>query len=284
MVDVPGGVSAASARVTEAAGPALTPVIEQVSEFRDVAENVGGAIAAAAQVGGVTSLGLGLPTSVAMALLITESGENIPFQFNPAELTISKSASWSGGDAKGRNAPKLRFQSGQSGTLKLTMTLDDTVGSNRRSVKQRVDQVMDLVMVDKKLASHDPQRAAARPPWVIFRWGPISSFKAVVESVSVRYTYFSADGTPLRAKCDVTLKEWTDETLLPRQNPTSGTPEPHAIHHLTRHETLDRVAATHYRDPGRWRLIAQANGIYDPLRLTPGAALIIPELPAERRG
>ena len=49
-------------------------------------------------------------------------------------------------------------------------------------------------------------------------------------------------------------------------------------------ETLDRIAAAHYADPFNWRLIAEANGIIDPLDVAPGTVLVIPELPVRRRG
>ena len=38
-------------------------------------------------------------------------------------------------------------------------------------------------------------------------------------------------------------------------------------------ETLDRISARHYGDSTKWRLIADANGIIDPLALRPGGLL-----------
>ena len=66
--------------------------------------------------------------------------------------------------------------------------------------------------------------------------------------------------------------------------PTSYTPTLHSVHRLVFGETLDRVAAQHYADPTRWRLIAEANGIVDPIALRPGDLLVIPELPVRHRG
>ena len=40
--------------------------------------------------------------------------------FNPAELTITKSNTWQAPENKGGNAPELRFQAGQPGTLTLS--------------------------------------------------------------------------------------------------------------------------------------------------------------------
>jgi nucleoid-associated protein YgaU len=41
---------------------------------------------------------------------------------------------------------------------------------------------------------------------------------------------------------------------------------------------LDTIADDIYGDPGRWRLIAEANDIDDPLDLPPGRRVVIPEL------
>ena len=48
--------------------------------------------------------------------------------------------------------------------------------------------------------------------------------------------------------------------------------------------TLDRIAAKHYADSTRWRLIAEANNVIDPLAIEPGTLLIVPEIPVRRRG
>ena len=45
-------------------------------------------------------------------------------------------------------------------------------------------------------------------------------------------------------------------------------------------ETLDRIAAKYYGDSTRWRMLADANGIADPLALRPGALLSIPRMDA----
>lgn len=218
----------------------------------------------------------------AKAFFITETGDRIDVQFNPAELTISKAASWNAGQAKGGNAPELRFQGGQSGTLTMSLILDTTATGS--PVTKLTDKLLGLLQVDPGLPGADPQRNSARPPWVEFHWGPLHSFKAVVERLQVKFTYFAATGMPLRAKADVSLKQWRDEGVHPLQNPTSSTPSPHTVHHLRPGETLDRVAAHYYRDPGSWRVIAAANGIVDPLQITAGTPLVVPETPVRHRG
>ena len=221
------------------------------------------------------------PSAPAKAFLKTEQGDQIDCLFNPAELTISKSNTWNASEKKGGNAPELRFQGGQSGTLTLTLTLDTT--DKGSDVTEHTNKLLDLLKVDPALAGSDRQRNKARPPWVEFHWGKLHSFKAIVERLQLKFTFFASDGTPLRAKADMTLKQWKDEAERPLQNPTSHTPTLHTVHRLAHGETLDRVAAKHYADSTRWRLIAEANDVVDPLTLEPGLLLVIPELPVRRR-
>lgn len=218
------------------------------------------------------------------AHLLIEGDENnkITCMFNPAELTVSKSNSWNAGQAPGKNSPELRFQAGQPATLTMSLTFDTT--RDGKPVTEYTDKLLKVMKVDPKLSGADRGRNSARPPWVQFRWGDTSSFKAVVERLQIRFTYFAASGKPLRAKADLSLKQWQDDDLLPLQNPTSATPELHTVHQLRPGETLDRLAARYYADPTRWRLIADANNILDPLDLPDGAALVIPEPAVRHRG
>jgi Uncharacterized protein containing LysM domain len=209
------------------------------------------------------------------AHLLTERGTKIECLFNPAELTVSKSNTWRGGDGKGRNAPEQRFQSGQPATLSLSLTFDTTRDGS--DVSEHTTKLLNLMKVDTALPGGDAGRNTGRPPWVEFHWGRLHSFRSVVDKLQIKYTYFASDGMPLRAKCDLTLKQWNDEAELPLQNPTSSTPMVHTVHTLLPGETLDRLAATYYQDPTRWRLIADANGVIDPLEIPAGTALILPE-------
>lgn len=147
------------------------------------------------------------------AYLLSEKGDKIRCLFNPAELTITKTNSWQAAEAKGRNAPEMRFQGGQPGTLTLSLTLDTT--DTGGDVTAHTDTLLDLMKVDPELAGSDRQRNSARPPWVEFHWGKLHSFKAIIERMQIRFTYFASSGMPLRAKADLALKQYMDEGCDP---------------------------------------------------------------------
>src|SRR5690606_25377152 len=102
------------------------------------------------------------------------------------------------------------------------------------------------------------------PPWVVFGWGTFTSFVAIVKQVQAQYTMFRPDGTPIRATCTFTLEE-VPTTPPPRQNPTSGALATHRTHVVVAGDTLPSVAQREYGDPTRWRALAEANGIDDPM-------------------
>lgn len=215
------------------------------------------------------------------AYLQTESGDRIDCLFNPAEFSISQSNGWEGRNAPGRNAPQLEFTGGQSGTMSLDLVFDTTADGT--PVTKHTNKLLDVMRIDERLPGHDASRTNGRPQWVVFHWGDLHSFKAVVDSLNLRFTYFSASATPLRAKATLSLKQWQDEGNWRPQNPTSGTPAPHRVHQVQLGETLDRLAARYYGDSTAWRVIARANGVVDPLRLRPGTLLVIPKAPGAAR-
>ena len=210
------------------------------------------------------------------AFLQPEKGEKIPCLFNPTELSFSRTNSWSAPEMPGKGVPTLNYTGAQSGSMTLRLFFDTTDGGN--PVTTYTDQLLGLMEVDSSLPGTNENTNNARPPWVQFNWGSMHSFKAVVSSASVSFTYFSSQGTPLRATVDLTLTQYEDGKVFGPQNPTSGTPHPQRAHRVQPGETLDRIAATHYGSPTNWRAIAEINGIEDPLALKPGRVLAIPEL------
>jgi hypothetical protein len=213
------------------------------------------------------------------AFLLLETGTRLPCLFNPSELRVRQSNRWTGNPLPGRGAPSLRFAGVESGWLAVTLFFDTTSTGN--SVTEHTAPLLAAMQPDPSLPGSDPQSGNVRPPWVVFHWGrKLRSFKAVVRTVDLRFTYFGADGTPLRALAAVELAQFVEDDAFAKQNPTSGTPEPHKVHRVAPGETLDRIAAAHYGDPTRWRAIAEANGVDDPLTVAPGRLLAIPRADA----
>ena len=194
----------------------------------------------------------------------------IEVQFNPEEISVDKSVTYAEHDVPGLDSPIQQFVSGDAETLSVELFFDvyeDRPGEKYDDVRELTDRVVELAMVDG-------DRHA--PPLVKFAWGEIS-FPSVVESANTTYTMFQRDGTPVRARMDVTFREYTPPKKQLDEEPRHS-PDTTTVHRVTEGDTLWALAATEYGKPEAWRAIARANGIVNPRRITPGTELTIPPL------
>jgi hypothetical protein len=115
----------------------------------------------------------------------------------------------------------------------------------------------------------------ASPPFVTFHWGQLI-FKGACTSLSITYKLFKPDGEPLRADVKMTLKQ-ADEAPA-GQNPTTRANAGFGVHRVRDGDTLPSISYQAYGDATKWRLIAEANGVDNPLHLRRGTPLSLPRL------
>jgi nucleoid-associated protein YgaU len=194
----------------------------------------------------------------------------IQFQFNPKELTVAKNAKWKPGKSNNaKSAAPPEFGGSDPSKLNLEMFLDATEKMDD-SVVKTVEKLFACCVPTEK----SRQAKKGSPPWVIFSWGGLTGFPAYVSTVTAKYTLFTPGGMPVRAVVSIALEEISGEKQ--GQNPTSGALAARDTHLLVAGDTLPSVAYSAYGDAGAWRDIARLNDIDDPLRLSPGARLLIP--------
>ncbi len=217
------------------------------------------------------------------SLEIEGGGDPIDCWFNPKEYTIAKQNQWKVDPVVGTALPSAQFGGGQPRKLTLQLLFDST-DSQSLDVSDVTQQLFNMMEVQASLGSGS-SRNSGRPPMVTFVWGSIVSFKAVADSLSIQYTLFRADGTPVRAQAQLSLiqaeramdKSSQHGSAAP-QNPTTRAQPGLGSHTVRDGDSLASIAFQHYRDPTRWRSIAEANGIDDPLHLKRGSILSIPRI------
>jgi hypothetical protein len=203
--------------------------------------------------------------------------------FNPKDYTILKTNTWTVDPVVGSALPTAQFGGGRPRTLTLDLLFDAT-DSDELDVRAVTDRLFKMMEIDKALGSGRGKNSG-RPPMVTFSWGSTVTFKAVAESLSVQYLLFRPNGTPIRAQTKLSLTQ-VDKAMDKSSgrgggrgtNPTTRAIPGIGSHTVRDGDSLASIAFEHYRDPTRWRPIAEANGIDDPLRLRRGATLAIPRL------
>jgi nucleoid-associated protein YgaU len=197
----------------------------------------------------------------------------IKAMFNPSRLTISRSAQWKSQEAAKRDNPELQFTSAEAATLSVDLFFDtyDSPDKEKQDVRVFTDKLLFLTTVEKHGDKH-------RPPVCRVSWGHASGFfQGVLEKLEQQFTLFMENGKPVRATLKCSFKAWqTNEGDFRRQNTHSA--DVAKVWVVKRSETLASIAAYEYRDPRKWRPIAEANGIDNPIDLSPGTALLLPTL------
>ncbi|MER6736032.1 LysM peptidoglycan-binding domain-containing protein [Streptomyces puniciscabiei] len=195
-------------------------------------------------------------------------------QFNPSTLQLSKTTEWRRTPSRMAGQSALpEFVGSGPRQLSLEVFLDAT-STHDNSVEQAVETLMKAcVPSPASLARKKPAS-----PWVRFEWGTArtTSFDGVLSSLSVTYTLFDVDGKPLRATCSLSVEEASVDP--PGQNPTSGARTARSTHTVVAGDGLALLAWREYGDATAWRVIAEANGIDDPMALVPGTELVVPAL------
>lgn len=135
-----------------------------------------------------------------IALEGATAGLVIEVQFNPKELTITKSVPWQR-QAASKNASDLFYTNSEPRTMSFELLIDGlTTGA---SVQDEIDQLQDLTDVDAALK---------RPPKVRVAWGDgtnggMPKFDAVIDELVTTYTMVDPAGRPLRATVAIKLRE-----------------------------------------------------------------------------
>lgn len=213
-----------------------------------------------------------------MAKLVVhaEDGGGLPakevsFAFNPEALRVTKTLKPKEQRQAGQNAAKLQFTGGDSTKIEFGEIIFDTFEDRRSVYEQHVRLLEKLITVDE----HDH-----RPPRVMFQWGKAkfedSGNKArmfYITAFDVNYIMFLPNGTPVRAKVKLTLTEVPEPGGDKKASPDTA-----HVHLVGRGDSLQSIANNEYDNPAEWRRIAEANGIDDPMALTPGQRLLIPPI------
>ncbi len=199
------------------------------------------------------------------------SGKNkmqqIEILYFPPEYSIEKSNTFAEISIPGLESPYMQYVKGNAGSITLEAFYDTyEEGTDVRRFTKQLSELMNI----------DPELDA--PPPLRFIWGMPSEepFIGVLERLTTRFTMFSSNGIPVRARLSITLKEFKMELNERERNKQS--PDRTKVYVTKQGDSLWSIAYKEYGDPALWRHIADKNRIYDPRLLEPGMELIIPSL------
>jgi nucleoid-associated protein YgaU len=217
-----------------------------------------------------------MPSLEQATITNTITNQRITVQFNPEEYTLSQGVNYAQAAISGLSAPLLQFAHGEMQTLEMEL-LVDTYEAHRTSggATGAGDDVRTVVTKLTDLMTIDPSTHA--PPVLLFTWASLS-FTCVLAKVSQKFIMFLPNGVPVRARLQVTLNEFSNADLEPKEikRETANYTKQYIV---SQNESISAIAGRVYNDATNWRPIAIHNAIDDPRKLAVGQRLLIPLLP-----
>ena len=207
------------------------------------------------------------------------SFDDIMVMFNPERYSLSKGVQFAEIAIPGLDGPLLQFIRGQNEKITMELFFDTTeqglVEPGLRDVREDTKKIYRLMKINPE--THAPPRCRLLWGAQLFSYGSSLSPRCVVESVNEEFQLFSPGGVPLRAKLAVTFREYKTLADDLKETPRHSSDRTKVVT-VQRGQTLSHIAWLEYRDAGKWRRIADENGLANPRLLPPGTRLTIPRL------
>lgn len=204
-----------------------------------------------------------------------DKSEVVPVQFNPAEYKLIEGADYTHIPRQNSDSPVINFAGGKQPRLIMSLYFNTyQVQTSTISLSEEEEKDVSLE-VEKLVKLRQIVGKVHRPPLVAFVWGSLK-FIGFIKSVTSTYTMFAKNGKPLRAKVDVEFLATPDEEGA-RRSPFES-PDRTKVRILSEDESLWSLARKEYGDEGKWRYIAEANRIMDPLEIPGGTVLKVPAI------
>lgn len=195
-------------------------------------------------------------------------GRKVAVQFNPETLKVTfanQIVQPQGGDQAAGNAGR---QFVGAGTTKLALQLwFDVTAMEKDAVDdvRRLTQDVVYFMTPQK-SEEDPKKLS--PPGLRFHWGTFL-FDGMVEGMEETLEFFSPDGKPLRSSITMTLSQQKIlEAKFEGEGKVPNQPGQAPLKSANEGDSLQSMAGKSGKPD--WQGIASANGIEDPLRMSPG--------------
>lgn len=200
-------------------------------------------------------------------IIVQQTRETIPVMYNPTELSLNKSVVVQG---EGSN---IQFQRVNNDDLVVNLFFDTY--ESKTDVRVYTNKIAALTLPTVGTG------VRKEPPTVVFAWAG-ALFTGLIVRLEQKFTMFLSSGIPVRAELTVTFK-----SVLTEQEDleSRGYFNCRQLWTVAENDRLYLIAAQTLGDPALWRLIADANQIYDPLNFpTPadiGKTLVIIDIHGE---
>ncbi|TNE54003.1 MAG: LysM peptidoglycan-binding domain-containing protein [Bacteroidetes bacterium] len=201
------------------------------------------------------------------------SGEgtgSVTVQINPASYSHNHTINYDSTIPQGAPGTTLKFKGIPPEKVSFEIYFDATgaVPNSTKSVKDQIDTFKKICFTYNG-SIHEPN-------YLMISWASLV-FKCKLTSMNINYTLFKQDGTPLRAKVDVSFEEALDEDTIAKM---ANNESPDLTHFIIfkAGDSLPNLCYKYYNDPAYYLQVATYNDIINFRDIAPGTKLFFPPI------
>jgi nucleoid-associated protein YgaU len=203
----------------------------------------------------------------------TESSLGVPFSiyigmFNPEKYSTTKQSLFNNDRRHGATGSEQRFNREQPRTFNFDFLVDGTGASGEKR-----EVLADVILFRATCGFIGDTH---RPTYLIIQWGTFLA-RCVLTSLTIDYTLFRPDGTPLRATLKASFTEYTTPALEQLQNFLSS-PDVTHVRTITATDRLDLMSYNIYKDSKYYMELARVNNLNNFRKLKVGDKIVFPPI------
>jgi nucleoid-associated protein YgaU len=197
------------------------------------------------------------------------------FQYNPKALQIEKEVQWESVDGNQKDVNEKQFANGKARVINIKDILVDTTIMGNMSVYTNYIEPLET-MTRVRTYKTKSGKEVKRPPYITLVWGKSNYFfECILTKLEYDFKMFTKEGVPIRAELDLTFEEVVTETTKKKAMTNQKSVKTYIV---KPRDTLHGIADKEYKDPNKWKIIATANGIEDPMYIPVGTSLTLPSV------
>jgi hypothetical protein len=203
----------------------------------------------------------------------TESALGIPYSiyigmFNPEKYTMDYEAVFSDIEVAGDVGSELQFDRIAPRTFNFEFLVDGTGASGEKR-----EVLADIILFRNTCGFIGEEH---RPSFLIIQWGTLL-VRCVLTKLTIDYTLFRPDGTPLRATLKASFKEYTLPVLRELQSFLSS-PDVTHVRTVAADDRLDLMSYKIFKDSKYYMELAKVNNLNHFRKLKLGEKIVFPPI------
>ena len=196
-------------------------------------------------------------------------GSPYSVSINPEKYTIAYQTNYNSKQAIGSAGTNIKFDKTMPATVSFELVFDST-----GAIPNSTDVSTDIN--NFKNVAYTYNGAIHSPNYLLLSWSTLA-FKCRLTSLTINYTLFDPQGTPLRAKASVSFKGYIDPDTLAKTENNQSADLTH-LYTVVSGDTLPLLCFRIYGDSRYYLDIAEKNGLNNFRALEPGMLIVFPPL------